>query len=104
MLARAAHDTIIRLARGFPVIAITGPRQSGKTTLAKAAFPDKPYLTLEDPDIRLLAQSDPRGLLSRFPDGVILDEAQRVPELFSYLQTAERQRDHHPLAGIASPH
>ncbi len=77
----------MRMARGFPVIAVTGPRQSGKTTLARAAFPDKAYLSLEDPDTRLLAEGDPRGLLSRFPDGVILDEAQRAPELFSYLQT-----------------
>jgi hypothetical protein len=77
----------MRLARGFPIIAITGPRQSGKTTLARSAFPDKDYLSLEDPDVRLMAETDPRGLLSRFPDGAILDEAQRVPELFSFLQT-----------------
>lgn len=64
-----------------------GPRQSGKTTLAKAAFPDKPYLSLEDPDIRLMEETDPRGFLSRFPDGAILDEAQRTPKLFSCLQT-----------------
>lgn len=76
----------MRLARGFPVIAITGPRQSGKTTLARNAFPDKPYLTLEDPDTRLFAESDPRGLLSSYPDGLIIDEAQRAPLLFSYLQ------------------
>ena len=76
----------MRLAKGFPVIAITGPRQSGKTTLAKCAFPDKPYLTLEDPDTRLLAENDPRGLLSTYPDGMILDEVQRAPQLFSYLQ------------------
>lgn len=87
MIARAAHPTLLRLAKGFPVLAITGPRQSGKTTLARAAFPDKPYLSLEDPDIRLLAESDPRGLLSRVPDGAILDEVQRAPGLFSYLQT-----------------
>lgn len=86
MIRRIAHDTIMRLARGFPVIAITGPRQSGKTTLARSAFPDKPYLTLEDPDTRLLAENDPRGLLSAYPDGLIIDEAQRAPLLFSYLQ------------------
>jgi len=86
MIKRTAHDTIMRLARGFPVVAITGPRQSGKTTLAKSAFPHKPYLTLEDPDTRLLAESDPRGLLSAYPDGLIIDEAQRAPLLFSYLQ------------------
>lgn len=86
MLKRTAHDTILRLTKGFPVVAITGPRQSGKTTLAKSVFPHKPYLTLEDPDTRLLAESDPRGLLSRYPDGLILDEVQRAPQLFSYLQ------------------
>ena len=86
MIKRTAHDTILRLAKGFPVIAITGPRQAGKTTLAKSAFPDKTYLTLEDPDTRLLAESDPRGFLSRHPDGLIIDEAQRAPQLFSYLQ------------------
>lgn len=86
MIKRAAYSTITRLAKGFPVIAITGPRQSGKTTLAKSSFPDKPYLTLEDPDTRLLAENDPRGLLSSYPDGLILDEVQRAPQLFSYLQ------------------
>lgn len=86
MIRRTAHDTIMRLAKGFPVIAITGPRQSGKTTLARSAFPGKPYLTLEDPDTRMLAESDPRGLLSSYPDGLILDEAQRAPQIFSYLQ------------------
>ena len=87
MIPRTAHDTLMRLAKGFPLLAITGPRQSGKTTLAKAAFPDKPYLSLEDPDMRMLAESDPRGLLSRYQDGAILDEVQRAPKLFSYLQT-----------------
>lgn len=87
MIKRTALDTILRLAKGFPVIAITGPRQSGKTTLTRSAFPDKTYLSLEDPDTRLLAESDPRGLLSRYPDGLILDEVQRAPQLFSYLQS-----------------
>jgi predicted AAA+ superfamily ATPase len=87
MIKRKARDTLVRLSKGFPVVAVTGPRQSGKTTLARATFPDKPYLSLEDPDIRMLAQSDPRGLLSRYPDGAVLDEVQRTPELFSYLQT-----------------
>jgi hypothetical protein len=68
-------------------VAITGPRQSGKTTLARATFPQKPYLSLEDPDVRAAAESDPRGLLAAFPEGAILDEAQRAPQLFSYLQT-----------------
>jgi len=87
MIPRKAHATLLRLAQGFPVIAITGPRQSGKTTLARASFPGKPYLSLEDPDIRAIAQADPRHLLAGYPDGAILDEVQRAPELFSYLQT-----------------
>ena len=88
MIPRKAQATLLRLARGFPVIAITGPRQSGKTTLAKATFPDKPYLSLEDPDIRAIAEADPRHLLASYPDGAILDEVQRAPLLFSYLQTS----------------
>lgn len=87
MIPRAAHDTLLRLARGFPVLALTGPRQTGKTTLAKAAFSEKPYLSLEDPDFRQIALEDPRGLLARYPQGAILDEVQRAPQLLSYLQT-----------------
>ena len=87
MIPRLAASTLLRLAKGFPVLAITGSRQTGKTTLARTTFPEKPYLSLEDPDIRALAAEDPRGLLSRYPAGAILDEVQRVPELLSYLQT-----------------
>lgn len=87
MIARKALTTILGLAKGYPFIALTGPRQSGKTTLSRAAFPDKPYVSLEDPDTREFAASDPRRFLARYPDGAILDEAQRSPELFSYLQT-----------------
>lgn len=87
MIQRSAHETVLRLAKGFPVICISGPRQSGKTTLARSTFPDKPYLSLEDPDIKLLAKEDPRGLLEQYADGVILDEAQEVPEIFTYLKT-----------------
>jgi len=87
VIKRDAQDSLIRLARGFPIVAITGPRQSGKTTLTRLAFPDKPYLSLEDPDMHSLAEEDPRGLLSGFPDGAVLDEVQRAPQLFSYLQT-----------------
>ena len=87
MIDRTAYQTVLRLARGFPIVALTGPRQSGKTTLARATFPDKPYLSLEDPDVRALAESDPRGFLAAYPDGAVLDEAQRAPALFSFLQT-----------------
>jgi len=85
-VARTASATLLRLQRGFPVIAITGPRQAGKTTLARITFPDKPYVTLEDPDQLDFAHTDPRAFLGRFPDGAILDEVQRCPEIFSYLQ------------------
>jgi hypothetical protein len=87
MIARNATPTIKTLLQGFPIVTITGPRQSGKTTLAKAILADKPYASLEDPDIRLAAQEDPRAFLERFPDGAVLDEVQRCPDLLSYLQT-----------------
>jgi predicted AAA+ superfamily ATPase len=87
MIPRAAAPRLAELARYYPIVAITGPRQAGKTTLARAAFAQKPYVSLEDPDVRALAGADPRGFLSQFPDGAIFDEAQRSPDLFSYLQT-----------------
>jgi predicted AAA+ superfamily ATPase len=73
--------------RGFPGVTITGPRQSGKTTIAKAIFPDKPYASLEERDVRLAVRDDPRSFLERFPDGAVLDEVQRCPEILSYLQS-----------------
>ncbi len=92
MLARTASDTLLRLALGFPILALTGPRQSGKTTLARAIFPNKPYISLENPDEREFADQDPRRFLSRFPDGAVLDEVQRCPALFSWLQGAVDER------------
>ncbi len=86
MLPRALTDTVLRLAAGFPIVAITGPRQSGKTTLSRSVFADKPYVSLENPAERAFAEEDPRGFLARFPDGAVFDEAQRWPELFSWLQ------------------
>ncbi len=87
MIRRDAENTIHSLLRGFPIVTITGPRQSGKTTLAKAIFPTKPYVSLEDPDVRLAARDDPRSFLERFPDGAVIDEVQRCPEILSYLQS-----------------
>ena len=95
MYLRTAQTTVKRLAKGFPVVVITGPRQSGKTTLTKLTFPDKPYISLEDPDILAIAESDPRRFLENYADGAIFDEAQRAPKLFSYLQTIVDQ-NHKP--------
>lgn len=102
MIPRLATPHLLELASYYPVVAITGPRQAGKTTLARATFADKPYVSLEDPDVRSLAMSDPRGFLSQFPDGAVFDEAQRVPDLFSYLQTrvdADKRRGLFVLTG-----
>jgi uncharacterized protein len=84
-IERDAEPTLRQLAEGFPVIVITGPRQSGKTTLARQTFPHLPHVNLEDPDTRELAVSDPRRFLARWPDGAVLDEVQRAPQLLSYL-------------------
>jgi predicted AAA+ superfamily ATPase len=70
----------------MPVVTLTGPRQSGKTTLVRAAFPDLAYVSLEDPDVRARALEDPRGFLRAHADGVIIDEVQRAPDLPSYIQ------------------
>ncbi|MBI5415682.1 MAG: ATP-binding protein [Candidatus Omnitrophica bacterium] len=86
MIKRTAETKLISLAGSFPAVAVIGPRQSGKTTLVKKLFPQKPYVLLENPDTRQSAVKDPRGFLSQFPEGAVLDEIQRVPELFSYLQ------------------
>jgi predicted AAA+ superfamily ATPase len=94
MIKRQAADLALQLARGFPIVALTGPRQSGKTTLARALFADRDYVSLEDLSEREFALHDPRGFLARFKDGAIIDEVQRCPELFSYLQgwVDERRR------------
>jgi len=86
MIIRDAQNKLIQLANSFKAIAVIGPRQSGKTTLVKATFPKKKYISLENPDNGNFALEDPRGFLQNFPNGAILDEIQRVPSLFSYLQ------------------
>lgn len=86
MISRQATAQLQSLAQWYPVVAVTGPRQSGKTTLVQTCFPGKPYVSLEDPDVRDSALSDPRRFLALYPAGAVLDEVQRVPELFSYLQ------------------
>ena len=82
-----ARDLASQLNRA-PSITVTGPRQSGKTTLCRALFPDRPYRSLEAPDEHAFAIEDPRAFLAQFPHGAVIDEVQRVPDLLSYLQGA----------------
>ena len=86
MIQREAESVLHQLAAEFKAVAVVGPRQSGKTTLVRSAFQDKPYVSLEDPDVRNFATEDTRSFLAQYPTGAVLDEAQRVPALFSYLQ------------------
>lgn len=87
MIQREISSTLKKMASKMPIISITGPRQSGKTTLAKMCFPEYQYVNLESPDVYEAAVSDPRLFLSQFKKGIIIDEVQRIPELFSYIQT-----------------
>ena len=92
-IPRLMAKELRRSAREYPVVAILGPRQSGKTTLAKKTFPEKDYISMEDLDNRQFAHRDPRGFLETRKSAVIIDEAQRVPDLLSYIQTkTDRER------------
>ena len=86
MIARHLSKVLKAAAKHYPVVTVTGPRQSGKTTLVRAAFPRYRYVSLEDPEARAFATEDPRGFLDRFGGQAVLDEVQRVPDLFSYIQ------------------
>ena len=86
-IPRNAESRLKHFANGYPVVVITGPRQSGKSTLVQHAFPEHHYVSLEDLDQREFAETDPRGFLNQFSGGAILDEAQRCPALLSYIQT-----------------
>ncbi|UHD14743.1 ATP-binding protein [Thiocapsa bogorovii] len=92
MIDRNITPQLRALAGYYPLVAVTGPRQSGKTTLCRAVFPDRPYVSLEALDLRAFAQEDPRGFLAEYQDGAVLDEIQRVPGLLSYLQTEVDER------------
>lgn len=104
MIHRILQSTLERLATKYPVITLTGPRQSGKSTLLKHTFPDYRYISLEDLDMREFATNDPRGFLNSFPRHVILDEAQRVPSLFSYIQTHVDKADETGMYLLAGSH
>ncbi len=87
MFKRKLQQKMLSLAEKFQVITLTGPRLSGKTTLVQATFPNLPYVSLEEPDIRQIALTDPRGFLANYTEGAVLDEVQHAPELFSYIQS-----------------
>lgn len=96
MYIRSLAKILERFAKIYPILGITGPRQSGKTTIAKMLFPHLPYVSLENLDIRLQAQNDPRGFLAKYQDGAIFDEVQQAPDLLSYLQEIV---DNSPIKG-----
>lgn len=93
LITRNISVRLIELALQYPVVTITGPRQSGKTTLVKQIFAHKKYINLELPDVREFAQNDPRAFLRGLPNGAILDEIQRVPDLVSYIQGIVDEKD-----------
>lgn len=87
MILRDITEELTESVKEYPVTTVFGPRQSGKTTLVRMTYPDKPYFSLETPDIRMAAETDPRGFLDDIPEGAILDEIQQVPQLLSYIQS-----------------
>ncbi len=87
MITRILTKELKSLAAQYRVVTVIGPRQAGKSTICKLAFPEKPLVNLEDPETRALAVYDPKGLLEQHKDGCFIDEIQRVPELLSYIQT-----------------
>ena len=106
MIARKIEPQLRTLTTMYPVVTITGPRQSGKTTLARMVFPEYKYVSLENFDRREAARTDPKGFLDTFPPPVIFDEIQRVPELLSYIQTRvdeDRRPGQYVLTGSHQP-
>ena len=106
MIVRRIQKELVELAREYKVITITGPRQSGKTTLARMQFPDYDYVNMENPEIRQLAEQDAREFLKRHPAPLIIDEIQRLPMLLSYIQVKcdqSRQKGQYILTGSHQP-
>lgn len=104
MIERVLKTKLLEMAAKYPIVTVTGPRQSGKSTLLKTSFPDYQYVSLEDPDMRLFATDDPRGFLATYPDKTIIDEVQRVPSLFSYIQTHSDKENKEGMYMLAGSH
>ncbi len=104
MYHRDIGQELLVMAGKYPVVTLMGPRQSGKTTLVKELFRNKPYANLEAPDVRQLAIVDPRAFLNQFPEGAVLDEIQRAPELLSYIQTIVDGRNVNGLFILTGSH
>ncbi|MGM0454469.1 MAG: ATP-binding protein [Thermodesulfobacteriota bacterium] len=104
MIKREIHKELIESANEHPVVTVFGPRQSGKTTLVRMAFPNKSYFSLENPDIRIAAEEDPRGFLNEIPEGAVLDEVQRLPALLSYIQGIVDQKQHNGMFILTGSH
>ena len=104
MIRRVLGEYAAYIASKYPVVTITGPRQSGKTTLARSVFADKPYANLEDPVTREFAQTDPKGFLVQYHDGAVIDEIQRVPELLSHIQVMIDARQQNGLFIVTGSH
>lgn len=104
MIERELKTKLLELINKYPIVTLTGPRQSGKSTLLKTSFSDYQYVSLEDLDMRLFAAEDPRGFLATYPNKTIIDEAQRVPELFSYIQTHVDKENKEGMYLLAGSH
>ena len=104
MIKRELQEKLLAMVKKYPIVTLTGPRQAGKSTLLKATFPDYNYVTVEDPDMRLFAAEDPRGFLATYPAHTIIDEIQRVPELFSYLQGVVDKENKEGMYLLAGSH
>lgn len=100
MFEREIESELQALAKDYPIVTVIGPRQSGKTTLVRHIFSKKPYVNLEEPDTRLLAETDPRSFLGQYPNGAILDEIQRVPILLSFIQVIVDEADRSDRKGL----
>ncbi len=104
MFKREIEEELLNLSKDYPVVTVIGPRQSGKTTVVKSVFSQKKYANLEFPDVRSMALEDPRGFLEQFPDGGILDEIQRAPELLSYIQPIVDEKDQKGMFILTGSH